>query len=180
MARDYEAYRRRGAAIAAVVIDPPEQNAAMTAKLALPFPVLADPGGVGAIRPYDLWDEAEDMAKPAIVVLAPDGDETYRYVGFDFADRPDDDDVLAALDALALPPASGAIAPLPHLPPAPSPRAIKLHDLGPYLRGVRSAMRAMAGRARDEWDRAEARRTVQMADRYLVAQAATLRLTGER
>jgi hypothetical protein len=41
-------------------------------------------------------------------------------------------------------------------------------------------MRAMAGRARDPWDRAEAERTVQMAERFLAAQAATLRRTGDR
>ncbi len=88
MARGYGEYARRGATVAAVVIDPPGQNAAMAEKLALPFPVLADPGGEGAIKPLGVWDEAGNMAKPAIVVVGPDGREAYRYVGVDFMDRP--------------------------------------------------------------------------------------------
>jgi uncharacterized protein HemX len=69
-----------------------------------------------------------------------------------------------------------------HLPPAPGPRATKLADLGTYMRGVRFAMQAMAGRARDPWDRAEAERTAKMAERYLAAQGATARATvvGQR
>ena len=156
IAREYAAYRGRGASIVAIVVDTPEQNAAMVEKLALPFPVLSDPDGEGAIKPYDLWDADGDMAKPAIVVVAPDGQEAYRYDGIDFMDRPNDDEVFAALDGLDLPPLTTPVGPLPHLPPQPGPRAMKLGDLGAYMRGVRSAMKAMTTRARDpfgEWRR---------------------------
>ncbi len=78
MARDYNAYSERGATIAAIVIDTPEQNAAMAEKLALPFPILSDPDGERAIKPCDVWDESGKMATPAIIVLAPDGQEIYR------------------------------------------------------------------------------------------------------
>jgi hypothetical protein len=176
MARAYGEYLRRGATIAAVVIDPPGQNAAMVATLALPFPVLADPGGVGAIKSYSLWDEVGQMSKPAIVVLAPEGREIFRYVGIDFMDRPNDDDVLTALDGLGSPPLDLPIATVPHLPPAPGPRALPLPDLAVYMRGVRSATRALAGRARDAVDRTEAERTTTMAERFIAAQGATRRL----
>jgi len=180
MAREAGEYARRGAPIAAVVVDPPERNAAMAEKLALPFPVLSDPGGARAIKPFGVWDEGGSMAKPAIVVLAPDGREAYRYVGVDFMDRPNDDEVLAALDRLGAAPIPAATEPVPRLEPAPGPRAMTLPDLAVYMRGVRFAMQAMAGRARDPFDRAEAERTKAMAERFIAAQGATLRLTAGR
>jgi peroxiredoxin len=180
MAREYDDYLRRGATIAAVTIDPPGQNAAMVQKLALPFPVLADPGGTRVMRSAGVWDDEGKMAKPAIVVVAPDGSEAYRYVGVDFMDRPGDEEVLAALDGLGLPPIDASLEPVPHLPPVPGPRAILLPDLGAYMRGVRFAMQAMASRARDPWDRAEAERTGRMAERYIAAQGATRRIAMDR
>jgi hypothetical protein len=180
MARDYGEYLRRGATIAAVVIDPPERNAAMVENLALPFPVLADPGGAEAIRSAGVWDDTGTMARPAIIVVAPDGREAYRYVGVDFMDRPGDGEVLAALDRLGLSPIDAPLEPVAYRPPAPGPRATKLADLGVYMRGVRFAMQAMAARARDAWDRDEAERTAQMAERYIAAQGATLRIVTDR
>ncbi len=178
MAREYAAYLERGATIAAIVIDAPEQNAAMVEKLGLPFPILSDPNGEGAIKPYNLWDADGAMAKPAIMVITPDGREAYRYDGVDFMDRPNDDEVLAALEGLSLPPLEAPVSLLSHLPPQPGPRATKLGDLGVYMRGVRFAMQAMAARARDPLDKAEAERTATMAERYVAAQGATLRATA--
>jgi len=180
MAREYGDYLRRGATIAAVVIDTSEQNAAMVEKLALPFPILADPGGERAIKPAGVWDDKGKMARPAIVVLAPDGREVYRYVGVDFMDRPGDDEVLVALDGLEQPPVDAPLNPVPHRSPVAGPRAMKLPDLGVYMRGVRFAMQAMAVRSRDAFDREEAERTAKIAERYLAAQGATLRLTAGR
>jgi len=175
MAREYEHYLQRGATIAAIVIDPPPQNAAMAEKLALPFPILADPGGASAIKHFDVWDAAGNMAKPAIIVLAPDGREVYRYTGIDFMDRPDDGDMLAALDALGLRPIDAPIATVPVTGPAPGPRAMSLANLAVYMRGVRFATQALAARARDTYHRGEAERTAKMAERFIAAQAATLR-----
>lgn len=178
MARDYDTYTSRGATIAAIVIDPPPQNAAMVEKLALPFPILADPGGEDAIKPYGVWDESGKMAKPAIIALAPSGEEVYRYVGVDFMDRPSDDEVLAALAELDLPALATTADPVSHGTPQPGPRAIKLDNLGVYMRGVRFASTALARRARDNFDREEAERTARIAERYVAAQGATQRLTG--
>ena len=180
MAREYAAYTQRGATVAALVIDTPAQNAAMVAKLALPFPVLSDPGGAGAIQALDAWDASGKMAKPAIIALAPDGREVYRYVGADFMDRPGDTDLCAALDTLGLPPletpADDTI--IAHLEPQPGAHAVQLQDLAPYLRGVRYASLGLARRARDDWDKSEAERTSQMAERYVAALGATQRLTN--
>ncbi|MER3420064.1 MAG: hypothetical protein C4290_05865 [Chloroflexota bacterium] len=173
MAREYGEYTRRGAQIAAVSVDPPEVNAAMVEKLVLPFSLLSDPEGEQAIKPYGVWHAERGIARPAIVVLAPDGREVFRYVGADFMDRPDDGDVLAALDLLTLPPLPEPSAPIAHLPPRPSPRAFALEALGPYMRGVQMAMGGIAERLRDPWDREQVQRTAAMAARYVKAQAAT-------
>ncbi len=104
MGREYGEYLRRGATVAGVVVDAPGQNAAMAEKLALPFPILSDPDGTGGIKPLGVWDGEGRMAKPAILVFAPDGREAYRYVGVDFMDRPGDDEVVAAASDLEFDP----------------------------------------------------------------------------
>jgi hypothetical protein len=179
MAREYEAYTRRGATVAAIVIDAPEQNAAMVEKLAIPFPILSDPDGERAIKPLGVWDEEGKMATPAIIVLAPDGHEVYRYAGVDFMDRPNDDEILDALSSLGLPTAETSAGTIAHLAPRPGSRATKLDNLAVYMRGVRFASMALAGRARDPFDQAEAERTSRMAERYIAAQGATLRLVDQ-
>ncbi len=179
MGREYDAYTRRGATLAAIVVDAPEQNAAMAEKLALPFPILSDPEGEGATKPYGVWDEAGRMAKPAIVVVAPDGTEAYRYAGVDFMDRPNDDEILEALSSLGLPATETPAGTIAHLDPQPGSRATKLEHLAVYMRGVRFASMALADRARDPFDKAEAERTSRMAERYIAAQGATLRLVNQ-
>ncbi len=179
MAREYEQYTRRGATIAAIVIDPPEQNAAMVEKLAIPFPILSDPDGERAIKPLGVWDDEGKMATPAIIVLAPDGHEVYRYAGVDFMNRPNDDEILDALSSLGLPAAETPAGTIAHLAPRPGSRATKLENLAVYMRGVRFASMALAGRARDPFDQAEAERTSRMAERYIAAQGATLRLVDQ-
>ena len=176
MAREYDAYTERGATIAGIVIDAPEQNAAMVEKLALPFPILSDPAGEGAIKPFGVWDAEGKMATPAIIVLAPDGHEVYRYAGVDFMDRPNDDEILKALSDLGLPAMETPAGTIAHLDPQPGSRATKLENLAVYMRGVRFASKALADRARDPFDKAEAERTSKMAERYVAAQGATLRL----
>jgi AhpC/TSA family len=178
IARAYDEFTGRGARIAAISVDPPAANAGMVEKLALPFPVLSDPDGEQAIKPYGVWHEGRNIAKPAIVMLAADSREVFRYVGADFMDRPGDEEIFAALDALALPslPASSAV--IEHLAPSPSPRALPLDVLAPYMRGVQMAMRGMAERMRDPADRAEVSRTAAMAEQFQKAQAATRRVVG--
>ncbi len=177
MAREYQEYTNRGASIAAISIDNPAQNAGMVEKLMLPFPVLSDPDGTKARKPLDAWNKAGEMALPAIIVVSPDGVEAYRYVGEDFAHRPGDEDVLAAIEELELPPIDADAGPGRHIEPRPSGRAIELANLAVYMRGVRFAMIAMAGRARDPFDREEAERTKRLAERFIEAQGATLRMS---
>ena len=179
MARQYNEYTSRGATIAAIVIDSPGQNAGMVEKLHLPFPILSDPGGEGASKPYGVWDEAGKMARPAILVLDPHGNEVYRYVGEDFMDRPTDEVVIEAVAGLGLEPLEISPETAGHVAPEPGGRAMKLADLAIYMRGVRFSSNALANRARDEHHRSEALRTSKMAEAFIAAQGQTMRLNGD-
>lgn len=80
-------------------MDPPDNNVEMSRKLKLPFPLLSDPRGDLAKR-CGLWNEKEGVAVPAIVVVDRSGEIRYLYAGSDFADRPGDEEIFAALDDL--------------------------------------------------------------------------------
>jgi AhpC/TSA family len=71
----------------------------MVGKLLLPFPLLSDPRGE-LIRSLGLWDDEEGVAAPSILVVDRSGEIRYHYTGGDFADRPGDEEVFAALDGL--------------------------------------------------------------------------------
>ena len=93
----WERFEAEGVQVAAIVVDPIENNRAMMEKLALPFPILSDPESL-LITKWGLLNEREgNIAKPAIFGIRRDGTVGYRYVGTDFADRPSDDELFAGL-----------------------------------------------------------------------------------
>lgn len=140
----------------------------MVAKLGLPFPLLSDPDGKQAIRPYGVWHEGHPFARPAVVIVAPTGRVAFREVGEDFADRLGEDAIIAALARLELPSATQD----PPVPgqPEPGPRAVDLAWLPAYLRGGRFAVQALAGRVPEA--HAEAEAMTKVYDRFLAALAA--------
>ncbi len=87
-----------GAEVYGISVDSPEQNRALIDKLILPYSLLSDPEG-DVIKRYGVWDEEGQIARPAIFALDREGVVRYVYVGQDFADRPGDDVVFAALEA---------------------------------------------------------------------------------
>jgi AhpC/TSA family len=115
----------------------------MVGKLLLPFPLLSDPRGELAKR-YGLWDEEEGVAAPSIVVLDRSAEVRYLYCGSDFADRPGDEEVFAALDGLdtSIERITGEPEIAVTAPEAressvrPEKRQITLEQLIPYYRGV--------------------------------------------
>jgi hypothetical protein len=149
-------------------MDSPGRNAAIVEKLRLPFPLLADPGGRQAIRPYGVWHEGNPYARPAVVIVSPGGRVAFREVGEDFADRLDEDEIIAALARLDLPPVTQDL-PLPGQP-APGPRAVDVAWLPAYLRGGRFAVQALAGRVPEA--RHEADPMTKVYDRFQAALAA--------
>jgi len=89
-----------------------------------------------------------------MVIVDPDGNEVYRYQGRDFADRTNDDDIWATLDAMAL----TAIDPPPWTPTAEVPDDLRGYfrpaDFGAYFRGNMFGAIAIGGRLDDTASRA--------------------------
>ena len=71
----------------------------MVDKLELPFPLLSDARGELS-KLYGVWNDAEGVEVPSIVVVDRSGEIQYLYSGSDFADRPGDEEIFEALDNL--------------------------------------------------------------------------------
>jgi peroxiredoxin len=142
-ARNYGEFERRGAQVAGISVDPPRHSARMVGKLQLPFPLLSDAEGELARR-CGLWNAEEGVAVPSIVVVDQSGEVRYLYSGSDFADRPGDEEVFAALDGLAGrierttggPEFRVTAARARETSVRPERTAMELEQLVPYYRGV--------------------------------------------
>lgn len=190
-ARKFGEFGARGAQVAAVSVDPPDHNLAMVRKLALPFPLLSDARGELARR-YGLWDAGEGVAMPAIVVVDRTGEVRYLYAGADFADRPGDGEILAALDDLDGTEKHGMEGPEIRLSAAeardsvrPDKPPVLLEDLVHYYRGAFFATVALKKRF-DAWKimGRDASREVggyqDMVSEYAKAVEQTLELRADR
>ena len=138
----------------------------MVEKLDLPFPLLSDPRGE-VINSLGLWNEEEGVSEPAVVVLDGSGAVRHLYSGgTDFSDRPPEETLLAALEAVG---ASDGGTPEVGEPETrvsaeeaenetvrPDKPALTLEELGPYYLGTYFATVAMQkkleGEAREEVD----------------------------
>ena len=154
-----------------ISVDSPAQQSAMVDKLGLPFPLLSDADRTGAVEPLGVADERDprEISRPAMVLVAPDRTEAWRYVSRDFADRLPEDEVVAQARSLGLPPTSQ---PEPEtVDPRPGPKAMPLDGLPYYLRGARFAALAMGLRHRDKGEEIadDAKAYVAEMDRYIEA-----------
>jgi peroxiredoxin len=96
-AREIEEFERHGVQVVGISVDPPANNAGMVGKLQLPFPLLSDPEGELA-RHFGLWNADEGLPLPSVVVVDQSGEVGYLYKGSDFADRPTNEEVFAAIE----------------------------------------------------------------------------------
>ena len=143
----------------AISVDDEVRQAGMARRWALePVRMVADPGGVRFLQPLGLFDPVErgGIALPAMVGFRPDGTEFYRYCGRDFADRTNDDDLIAAVEALGLDPVE-----VPSNRPAVEVPAdlggfFRPEDFAAYFRGNLFGAQAIAGRLTDPDARAVA------------------------
>lgn len=168
MANRYAQFLGAGARIAGVSVDPPGQQAAMIHKLQLPFWMLSDPDGEAVLKAIDAWHPGSrhgDIGRPGVSVIDTDGVEQFRQVGGDFADRISEDDLLAHVLDLDLPPTKQPGIELAD--PQPGDRAMPLRALPPYLRGARFAATAMGMRHAEVKATADA--YVEQVDRYAAA-----------
>ena len=155
--------------IVAIDIDSPGQHAAMIEKLEIPFPYLSDPDRSQAVEPFDVVDhkDARNLARPAMILVDPDGRERFRFVSRDFADRYPEDEVLAIAAGLGLDPVSAEQ--MNPGTPEPGPSTMPFEGLWYYLRGARFAAQAMGLRHKDlgESIKEDSKAYVETMDRML-------------
>lgn len=149
MTSRYEDFLNKGVRLVGISVDSPSQNAAMIEKLDIPFPYLSDPDRSKAIGPFDVVDEkdARNLARPAMILVDTEGEERFRFVSRDFADRYPEDKVLEIAEGLGLPPTTAE--PMNVGDPEPGPSAMPFEGLYYYLRGARFAALAMGLRHKD-------------------------------
>jgi hypothetical protein len=171
MASRHGEFLERGARVFGLSADTAPMNAAVVEKLALPFPILADPDRDRAITPLGFADEGDprQISRPGTVIISPEGDVVYSVIGRDYADRPDEDVLLEELADLGLgpttqdPPEVGVV--------EAGPKAAVVEELIPYFRGAKFAVLAARSRYRDvgEEFRDDLKRWVKMVERYTEA-----------
>jgi hypothetical protein len=171
LADRHDEFLQAGSRIFSVSADDVPQNAAVMKKLALPFPLLADPSREQAVTPLGFADEKDPrlISRAGAVVLAPGGGEVWRHTGRDYADRPHADELLDQVAALGL---ESTKQEPPEIGPAQAgPTAISIEGLPHYLRGAKFASLALRSRHRELGDefRDDAKEYVQRVDRYLEA-----------
>lgn len=152
-ARRFEEFEERSAQVAGVSVDPPQNNARMVGKLLLSFPLLSDPRGE-LMKRLGLWDAQDGVAVPSVIVIDRSGEIRYLYTGSDLADRPDEEEVLAALRGI--PAGIERITGEPEIMVTareareesvrPDKPQITLDELLTYFRGAFSATVVLAGR----------------------------------
>ncbi len=161
-----------GAEPVGISVDSAGRNAAMVRRWHLSFPIASDPGGERFLHPLDLWDQHDprQIGIPAVILLSPSADQAWLHRSRDFADRPDDSDVIAALESLRAPPLDPPPDPwIPDVEPEEHPGAFRTDAFGAYHRGVMFAMGAVAARMRDPEDRVEAGMLARQASSFLDA-----------
>lgn len=90
-------FETEGVEVAAISVDPIENNRAMVDKLLLPFPLLSDPDG-RVIKECGVWTDGDGgIARPSIFAIRKGGEIAWSYVGVDYGDRPTDDELFASL-----------------------------------------------------------------------------------
>lgn len=133
--------------------------------------MLADPDRLTAIEPLGLADpkDPREIALPAMILVDTEGEEAFRFVSRDYADRLPEDEVLAKVRQLGLGPTTQS-APSPGAP-QPGERAMPLDGLPYYLRGARFAVAAFGFRHKDldEALKEDSKAYVEEMDRYLEA-----------
>ena len=167
MAIRHDEYTGAGAVVAAVSVDSVGANAAMVDTLGLPFPILSDPDRSEAITAYGVADpkDPRSIALPTTVVVSPDGAEVWRRPSFDFADRPDEAEVIDVLRTMQWPPTEQEV-PTPGVA-EPGPNAMPFDSLTAYYRGAKFAAVAMSRRFPEAKDSAKA--YASQMDRYIDA-----------
>lgn len=173
----------------AISVDSPAENAAMVAKLRLPFPLLSDPDAA-AIAAWDVYDPVGGthgpIARPSIFVVGRDLSVAFTYIGRDFADRPPNAAIYDALDTVRdatprrLERAVSGPGPRPLDAGNPADRPMPLEEMRPYFRGATFGVQALAGRTADAVVKAEADRFRAIIGDYVKAAIETWKMAQDK
>ncbi len=100
MRLQFARFQQSNASILAISSEDQERTSKLKEDLDLPFPLLSD-SERHTIRDYGVFHDDEPkgrlISRPATFVLDPAGRIVYRYVGENYADRPETDKVMAAI-----------------------------------------------------------------------------------
>jgi hypothetical protein len=172
--------------VVGVSVDTVAENAAMVEKLVLPFPLLSD-RDAAATAAWEVYDPVGGthgpIARPAIFVVGRDLSIPYAYVGRDFADRPPNKEIFAALESVrdaparALESAVSGLGPRPLDAGNPSDKPMPFAEIAPYFRGASFGVQAISLRTDDAAVKAECDRFRAIVADYMRAAIATYRLT---
>ena len=134
---------------------------------------VSDPGGERYLKVLGLYnpDERDGIAIPALLVIAPDGTETFRYTSNDFADRVADEAMFNAVEALGL----DAIEPPEGGPEGEFPDDIRGYyrpvSFRAYVTGSRTGALALSRRVKDPEAKAQLEEHVEQMTQSLAAWA---------
>ena len=171
IAARHDEFLQAGARVFALSVDSPQQNAAVMEKLALPFPIVSDPGRDRAVTPLGFADERDPrlISRPGVMIVASGGAEAWRHTGRDYADRPHEDLLMAEVSKLGLAPTTQALPEVGDV--VPGEKAIPLEGLPHYFRGAKFAALALRSRHRSisQEFKDDAKEYVARVERYLEA-----------
>jgi hypothetical protein len=157
-----------GAEVVLASTDPPEVQLAMNRSWHLPFRWVSDPDGSRLAKPLGAWDEGASLFRPVIVVVTAGGIAVFRELSRDYTDRPDDEPVLAAVEALGLDPVPEPPEwDPPDIGPRPSKRAFQPASFIPYFRAIKFNTGALSKRMIDDRDRDQLLTEQKMAESFL-------------
>ena len=164
-------FLERGVRLFGLSADTPGQNAAVMEKLHLSFPLLSDENRQAAITPLGFADEKDprQISRAGLVIIDPEGTIVHREEGSDYADRPEEDELLAVIEDLDFErttQAEPAIGPV-----EPGEKAMPLEGIPHYFRGAKFAVLALRGRYRGLSDelKDDTKQYAQRMDRYIEA-----------
>ena len=92
-----EEFEQRGAVLVALSVDSVADSQALAAREHLSLPLLSDSDST-VTKAFGLYDPGNEIAWPAVYVLAPDGAVVWRVFLDSYKERPPVSDILAAVD----------------------------------------------------------------------------------
>lgn len=87
-----------GVQLVAISVDSAEDSSALRERLGLPFPMLSD-ADLAVAKAYQVAMKGQDIAVPATMVVLPNREIVWKYVGEHPPDRPAEDIVIEQLEA---------------------------------------------------------------------------------